>query len=140
MGKLGESTWAVASALVGLQNATVTFTLPASGTTVDAGTGNVVANTTTVQVSAFLKGESVAETTYPGVNIITTLYEGYVTSGALDSRVLVGTLGTIAFAGQAATDCEVLEVRLPYGETGVLGEVLTSALGTKLRLASRAQS
>jgi hypothetical protein len=130
----------VASAFSALQNATVTFTLPATGVVTDAGTGNVRPNTTTVTLSAWLKAENVAETTYPGVNIITTLYEGYVTSGALDSRVQVGTLGTVAFAGQSAVSCEVLEARLPYGETGVLGAVLTTALGTKLRLASRAQS
>lgn len=130
----------MASALVGLQNATVTFTVPAAGTTVDAETGNVVANTTTVQVGAFLKGESVAETTYPGVNIITTLFEGYVTTGTLDAGVKVGTSGTIDFAGQDTQDCEVLEVRLPYGETGLIGSVLNSALGTKIRLASRVQS
>ena len=130
----------MASALVGLENATVTFIVPAAGTTVDAETGNVVANTTTVQVGAFLKGESVAETTYPGVNIITTLFEGYVTTGTLGSGVQVGTAGSLVFAGQDATDCEVLEVRLPYGETGLIGSVLTSALGTKLRLASRTQS
>jgi hypothetical protein len=106
----------------------------------DAGTGNVRPATATVTLSAWLKAENVAETTYPGVNVITTLYEGYVTSGSLDSRVQVGTLGTVAFAGAAAVDCEVLEARLPYGATGVLGEVLTSALGAKLRLASRAQS
>lgn len=128
------------SALVGLENATVTFTVPAAGTTVDAETGNVVANTTTVQVGAFLKGESVAETTYPGVNIITTLFEGYVTTGTLDAGVKVGTSGTIDFAGQDTQDCEVLEVRLPYGETGLIGSVLNSALGTKIRLASRVQS
>ena len=130
----------MASALVGLENATVTFTVPAAGTTVDAETGNVVANTTTVQVGAFLKGESVAETTYPGVNVITTLFEGYVTSGTLGSGVQVGTVGELEFAGQAATDCEVLEVRLPYGETGLIGSVLTDALGIKIRLASRTQS
>ena len=130
----------MASALVGLENATVTFTVPAAGTTVDAETGNVVANTTTVQVGAFLKGESVAETTYPGVNVITTLFEGYVTTGTLTSGVQVGTSGTIEFAGQDAQDCEVLEVRLPYGETGLIGSVLTDALGVKIRLASRTQS
>jgi hypothetical protein len=130
----------VALALLGLENATVTFTVPAAGTTVDAETGNVVANTTTVQVGAFLKGESVAETTYPGVNVITTLFEGYVTSGTLGSGVQVGTVGELEFAGQDATDCEVLEVRLPYGETGLIGSVLTSALGIKIRLASRVQS
>lgn len=130
----------MASALAALENAVITFTVPASGTSVDAGTGNVVANTETVQVDAFLKGESVAETTFPGVNVITVLYEGYVTSGALDSRVKVGTSGTIEFAGQAATDCEVLEVRLPYGESGLIGGILKDVLGVKLRLASRTQN
>lgn len=130
----------MASALAALENAVITFTVPASGTSVDAGTGNVVANTETIQVDAFLKGESVAETTFPGVNVITVLYEGYVTSGALDSRVKVGTSGTIEFAGQAAADCEVLEVRLPYGESGLIGGILKDVLGVKLRLASRNQS
>lgn len=130
----------MASALAALENAVITFVVPASGTSVDAGTGNVVANTETVQVDAFLKGESVAETTFPGVNVITVLYEGYVTSGALDSRVKVGTSGTIEFAGQAAADCEVLEVRLPYGESGLIGGILKDVLGVKLRLASRTQS
>jgi hypothetical protein len=130
----------MASALVALENATLVFTVPASGTTTDADTGNVLANTETVTVSAFLKGESVAETTFPGVNVITVLYEGYVTSGELDSRVKVGTAGTVAFAGQDATECEVLEVRLPYGESGLLGSILSDALGVKVRLASRTQS
>jgi hypothetical protein len=128
------------SALAALQNATLVFTVPASGTTTDAETGNVTANTETVTVSAYLKGESVAETTFPGVNVITVLYEGYVTSGSLDSRVKVGTSGTVTFAGQDATECEVLEVRLPYGETGLLGSILSDALGVKVRLASRTQS
>jgi hypothetical protein len=130
----------MASALVALENATLVFTVPASGTTTDADTGNVLANTETVTVSAYLKGESVAETTFPGVNVITVLYEGYVTSGTLDGRVKVGTAGTVAFAGQDATECEVLEVRLPYGESGLLGSILSDALGVKVRLASRTQS
>jgi hypothetical protein len=126
--------------LAALQNAVLSFVVPADGTTVDPDTGNVRANTETVAAGAFLKGESVAEATYPGVNVITVLYEGYVTTGALDSRVEVGTLGTVAFAGQAARECEVLEVRLPYGETGLLGSVLSQSLGVRLRLASRTQS
>jgi hypothetical protein len=126
--------------LAALQNAVLSFVVPAEGTTTDPDTGNVRANTETVAAGAFLKGESVAEATYPGVNVITVLYEGYVTTGALDSRVEVGTLGTVAFAGQAARECEVLEVRLPYGETGLLGSVLSQSLGVRLRLASRTQS
>jgi hypothetical protein len=128
------------SALQALENAVLVLTVPAAGTAVDAETGNVVANTETIQVEAYLKGESVAESTYPGVNVISTLFEGYVTSGALDGRVKVGTAGTLAFAGQDPVECEVLEARLPYGSTGLLGEVLTEALGSKVRLVSRTQS
>lgn len=128
------------SALKGLENAVITFTVPAAGTAVDPQTGNVVANTETIQVAAFLKAESVAEVTYPGVNSVSTLYEGYVTSGALDARVVTGSAGEIVYAGQAAQECEVLEARLPYGTVGLLGEVLTGALGSKLRLVSRTQS
>lgn len=128
------------SALRGLENAELVFTVPAAGTSVDPETGNVVANTETIQVKAYLKGENVAEATYPGVNVISTLYEGFVTSGALDARVVTGTEGTLAFAGQGPVECEVLEARLPYGSTGLLGEVLTEALGSKVRLVSRNQS
>lgn len=128
------------SALQALENAVLTFVVPAAGTTVDPETGNVVANTATIECAAFLKAESVAEATYPGVSVVSTLYEGYITSGALDSRVGVGTEGEVEFAGAAAVECEVLEARLPYGTTGLLGEVLTGALGSKVRLVSRNQS
>ena len=74
------------SALQALENAVLTFVVPAAGTTVDPETGNVVANTATIECAAFLKAESVAEATYPGVSVVSTLYEGYITSGALDSR------------------------------------------------------
>jgi hypothetical protein len=131
----------VATALAALDNATVTFTVTTAGTTVDADTGNVVPNTTTVAVSAYLKGESVNEVVYPGVNQVTTLFEGYVTSaGGLDARVIAGTSGSLVFAGQAAVDCEVLEARLPYGTSGLLGSTLVSALGPKIRLVSRKQT
>ena len=115
----------------------ITFEVPAAGTVVEPDTGNVVANTETNQVGAYLKGENVAEATYPGVNVISTLYEGYVTSGTLHAGVRVGSTGTLVFAGQAPVECEVLEVRLPYGESGLLGTVLTKAIGTKIKLVSR---
>jgi hypothetical protein len=130
----------MASAVAALENAVVSFVVPGVGTVVDPATGNVVAETEMVQARAFLKGESVAETTFPGVNVITVLYEGYVTSGALDSRVGIGTTGSIQFAGQSAQDCEVLEVRLPYGESGLLGGILSEVLGVKVRLAARTPS
>jgi hypothetical protein len=128
------------SALVALENSVLTFVVPAPGTDVDPETGNVVANTETIQCAAYLKAESVAETTFPGVNVMSTLYEGYVTSGALDSRVVVGTEGELEFAGEPVVGCEVLEARLPYGTTGLLGSVLTGVVGTKIRLVSRTQS
>jgi hypothetical protein len=128
------------SAFEALENAVMTLTVPASGTVTDPDTGNVFAATETVEVRAWLKAESVAERTFPGVEIITTLYEGYVTSGALDARVVRGTLGTLAFAGAAAVECEVVEARLPHGEQGLLGEVLTGALGAKIRVVAKEQS
>jgi hypothetical protein len=114
--------------------------VPGSGTVTDPATGNVLAVEETVEVRAWLKAESVAEATFPGVDVLTALYEGYVTNGALDARVRVGTTGTIAFAGLPAEECEVIEVRFPFGESGVLGEVLSGALGTKIRVAGRGRS
>jgi hypothetical protein len=128
------------SALQALENSTLTFVVPAAGTSVDPDTGNVVANTETVECAAYLKAESVAEATYPGVNVVSTLYEGYITSGALDSRVVVGSSGEVEFAGAGPVECEVLEARLPYGTAGLMGEVLTGVLGSKVRLVSRTQS
>jgi hypothetical protein len=128
------------SALLALENSTLTFVVPAAGTSVDPDTGNVVANTETIECAAYLKAESVAEATYPGVNVVSTLYEGYITSGALDSRVVVGSSGEVEFAGADPVECEVLEARLPYGTAGLMGEVLTGVLGSKVRLVSRTQS
>lgn len=130
----------MAGAFEALENAVMTLTVPANGTVTDPDTGNVFAATETVEVRAWLKAESVAETTFPGVEVISALYDGYVTSGALDARVVKGTLGTLVFAGMPAVECEVVEARLPHGEQGLLGEVLTSALGAKLRVVSREQS
>jgi hypothetical protein len=128
------------SALKALENTVLTFVVPMSGTTVDPETGNVVANTETIQCGAYLTAESVAEATYPGVSMVSTLYDGYITTGALDARVVIGTTGVVEFAGEPATDCEVLEARMPYGTTGLLGSVLTGAIGSKIRLVSRTQS
>ena len=128
------------SALKALENATLSFVVPATGTNVDPDTGNVFANTETVECAAYLKAEGVAETTYPGVSVLSILYEGYITSGTLDSRVVVGTTGELEFAGEDPVECEVLEARLPYGTTGLLGSVLTGAIGSKVRLVSRTRS
>lgn len=129
----------MASALAALANATATFQVAATGVTTDAATGNVVPNAASVTASLFLKGESQETRAFPGVDVIETLYEGYVTSGALDSRVIVGTQGTIAFAGGASVPCEVSSCRLPYGSTGLIGGTLTTVLGAKIVLLAKPQ-
>lgn len=127
----------MASALTALENATATFTVAGASLVTDADTGNVAPAAATVTCSLYLRAENVETRTYPGVNQVETFYEGYVTSGALDSRIVVGTAGTLAFGGDNAIPCEVMGLRLPYGSTGLLGDVLGTALGEKVMLVSR---
>lgn len=130
----------MASALAALANATATFQVAASGVTTDAATGNVVPNSTTISASLFLKESSVETRLYPGVDVVEAVYEGYVTSGALDAKVVVGSRGTLTFAGGSAINCEVRALRQPYGKTGLLGEVLGTVLGEQIILSAKAPS
>lgn len=129
----------MASALSALANATAVFHVAGTGVVTDPETGNVSPAGATVTASLFLKAERVEVLRYPGVDTAETLYEGYAID-ALDSRIVVGTTGTLTFAGEEAVDCEVKAVRLPYGNTGLLGSTLNSVLGEKLQLVSRGQA
>lgn len=131
----------MASALSALANATATFTVPATGVYTDPATGNVLPATSTSTVSLFLKATTVNEVIYPGVDQITTIYEGYaVNPTALPAGVTMQSTGTLTFAGEAPVPCEVLALRTPYGKTGLLGDVLNSTLGETIKLVARKQS
>lgn len=128
------------SALTALANATAVFTVAGTGVVTDATTGNVVPVEDQVSVSLFLKANRVTMAGYPGVEIVDTLYDGYTVDPAeLDQRVVVGTLGTLTFGGEAAELCEVTALRVPFGKTGLLGSVLEEALGTPVQLIARGQ-
>jgi len=128
----------MASALSALANASVTFQVATTGVFTDPATGNVLPATEDVTVSLFLKGESTGSRIFPGVDVLDTVYEGYAVSPtAFDSAVVVGTTGTLSFAGEPDTTCEVLELRFNYGKTGLLGQILNTTLGEKIRLVSR---
>lgn len=124
------------SALAALANATATFKLATVGTTTDPDTGNVLPVTENVTVSLYLRQGSRSGSGFPGVDTDTISFEGYAISPqALDARIRPGVVGTLAFAGQAAIRCEVLQERYPYGSTGLLGSTLQNILGDKIRLA-----
>lgn len=130
----------MASALSALANATATFVVPTTGVMTDPDTGNVRAATASITVSLFLKAEKISSTPLPGVDVVDTLYEGYaVDPVAFDSRIVVGTEGTIAFAGDTAEECEVMGLRLPYGKTGLLGQTLGAVMGERIQLLARGQ-
>lgn len=125
----------MASALASLANATVTLTVPAAGTVVDAVTGNVLPVTTTVTYSLFVRAVSTSTQELPGINTSSTVYEGYcVNPQTLDSKIIEGTFGTVNFSGQGSYECQVLKARFDYGATGVLGQALQGALGDRIRL------
>lgn len=126
------------SALKALENASVTFQVAGAGTVTDPATGNVTATGATVTATFFLKAENLAVQTYPGVNAVETIYDGYAME-PLDARIVVGTQGTITFAGEAAAPCEVTGVRTPYGKTGLLGATLGASLGERIQLTARSQ-
>lgn len=130
----------MASALAALANATAVLTVAQAGVTTDANTGNVSALTTTTTLSLFLKAEKLDYTPYPGVDVTDTIYEGYAISPQLlPATVLTGTQGLLTFAGEPPVECEVLELRSPYGATGLLGDTLRSVLGDRIRLVARGQ-
>ena len=127
----------MASALQALANAVAVFNLPTVGTTTDLDTGNVVPVTEGVTVSLYLRQGSRNGSGFPGVDTDSITFEGYAVSPqALDARIRPGVVGTLAFAGQAAIRCEVLQERFPYGSTGLIGGTLQTVLGDRIRLAS----
>ena len=128
----------VMTALSALANATATFSVAAAGVTTDATTGNVVPAAESVTVQLFLKSDRVRGSAFPGVEIAETVFDGYALA-ELDDRIVIGTEGTISFAGEGVWDCEVTGVRLPYGKTGLLGATLKTALGERIQLVAREQ-
>lgn len=130
----------MASALSALANATATLEVAATGVLTDPDTGNVTAVTGTTTLSLFLRAEKVGYSPYPGVEVVDTVYEGYaVNPQVVPAGVMVGSVGTLAFAGEETVDCEVLELRMAYGGTGILGATLQAALGDRIRLVARGQ-
>lgn len=126
----------MASALLAFANASAVFTVPTTGTTTDARTGNVVPNTTTLTVSLYLRqGPRDTSSDFPGADTDVDTFEGYaVNPQALDARIIPGTTGTLTFAGQPAARCEVLNARFPFGATGTIGATIQAAIGDKISL------
>lgn len=126
------------SALLSLANATAVFTVPTVGTITDPATGNVVPATETVTVTMYLRssrGTAPRLSEFPGVGVEDDTLEGYaVNPQVLDSRIVPGITGTVAFAGEASCACEVAAARHPYGGTGLIGDTLQAVLGDKIRL------
>jgi hypothetical protein len=128
----------MASALRSVVNATVTFQVPTTGVRTDPDTGNVGPATKAVEMELFLKAAAVGQQIFPGVNVQDTVYEGYaVEPMAFDAAITDGTTGTLRFAGEVPVECEVLELRLNYGNSGLIGGTLARVLGEKIRLVAR---
>ena len=123
------------SALFALVNATADFTVAGQGVITDPDTGNVMPVETTLSYKLFLKAVDVDPTAFPGVDYNGTVYEGYVVDPTdLDARIAVGSTGLLTFGTAQPVRFEVVKARMGYGDTGALGGVLSSALGTKIRL------
>lgn len=130
----------MASALRSLANASVVFTVPSIGMKTDPDTGNVTAATATVTVSLFLKAEKISSTALPGVDVFDTLYEGYaVDPTTIDNGVVPGSEGVLTFGNEDPVSCEVISLRAPYGDTGLLGTTLNAVLGEKVQLLAKGQ-
>ena len=126
----------MASALTALANATVTLAVPGTGVVTDPDTGNVRVLEDSVTFSCYLKADRMRGFEFPGVEVLQTTFDGYALD-SVDSRVKVGTEGTILFGNDEVMKCEVTGLRMPFGETGLLGKTLTSALGTRIQLIAR---
>lgn len=125
------------TALAALANATATFQLPTVGTTTDPDTGNILPAMEDVTVTLYLRQGGRSPANFPGVDTDSITFEGYAISPqALDARIRPGVTGTLAFAGQAAVRCQVLQERYPFGSSGLLGRTLQSIVGDRIRLAT----
>jgi hypothetical protein len=123
------------SALAALANATATFHLATVGVTTDPDTGNVMPQTEDVTITLYLRQGGLSPANFPGVDTDSITFEGYAVSPqALDVRIRPGVTGTLAFAGQPAVRCQVVQERYPFGSSGLLGSTLQSIVGDKIRL------
>lgn len=120
----------MASPLDAYSNGELTFQLPAAGTSIDAATGNVVANTTAASYRVFLKeiGATIAQN-FAGVDVRTSRFEGYVTDPQLlNDAVVEGTTGTLDIDNGSSFDVTLVAARSAYGRGGI-GSILEEALG-----------
>ena len=120
----------MASPLDAYSNGELTFQLPAAGTSIDAATGNVVANTTAASYRVFLKeiGATIAQN-FAGVDVRTSRFEGYVTDPQLlNDDVVEGTTGTLDIDNGSSFDVTLVAARSAYGRGGI-GSILEEALG-----------
>ena len=120
----------MASPLDAYSNGELTFQLPAAGTSVDATTGNVVANTTAASYRVFLKeiGATIGQN-FAGVDVRTSRFEGYVTDPQLlDDDVVEGATGTLDIDNGSSFDVTLVAARSAYGRGGI-GSILEEALG-----------
>jgi hypothetical protein len=131
----------MASALLAIENAEVVFAVPAVGdaVTTDAVTGNVTPVMEDVVVALYARAERVEDVAYPGVDVARVVFSAYaVDPQEVDARVVVGSAGVLTFDG-VEWDVEVVELRAPYGATGLIGSTLRSVLGDKMRLVAKGQ-
>ena len=123
----------MASPFADVVNATASFTLPATGTMIDA-VGNVVAATESVTATLFLKGRQEIPTGTPGTEGTLTVLTGYaVDPMALDTRIRQGTEGTITWQG-AVHIFEVLGRNVIYGDDGFISTTLTAERGDDITI------
>lgn len=122
------------TALSGFANASVVFTIPASGTTTDATTGNVKVNTSTTTVALFTKAAPPADESLPGVEVGAIMHDARcVDPGQLPAAVVAGTKGTLTYDGKTMA-CVVISAREPYGSATGIGAIIRSAVGDSIKL------
>jgi hypothetical protein len=125
----------MSSALVGIANAQAVFTVPTVGTITDPATGNVTPATETVTVTLYLKRSTFTPNDLPGVDVDADVFAGNaVNPAAVDARVKRGIRGTLTWAGEASQPCVVSEIGSNFGNSGLIGSRLRSALGDELRV------
>lgn len=136
------------SAFAAFQNATATFKMAGQGIVTDPDTGNVSPVIDELVVQLFLKAEKLsprragdtAPVVLPGVALEETLFKGYAVSPQyLPEGLVVGTTGSLVFAGKPAVECLVVEVGGATGTEGTLGAILTNTLGTAITLVAQGQ-
>ena len=125
------------SGLVSLKNATATFVVSGSSTSIDMETGNVIPSSESLTYKLYVvKSSQNDRANLPGTDTVQAEYTGNCVDPKItDSRLLPGVEGTLTPDGGTAVKCKIIDIGAPHGTGGLIGSVLANSIGTPIVIA-----